>query len=578
MSSKASNDCVWGRHVFLGCALVIFSSTGAAAASDKEWIIYGGDQANTRYSTLDQVNASNVKSLRVAWAMQLGVLEAQESTPLVVGDTMFVTTSMGPRYVYALDAKSGDIRWQYTPDIPDDVATVACCGLVNRGAAYGDGKLFVGRLDGYLVALDAKTGKELWKTKVVDYKQGAVITSPPTLVKNLVIIGYAGGEYGVRGELDAYDRQSGKLAWKTYTIPGPGEPGFETWPSDESAKHGGAAPWYVGSYDPALNLLYYGTGNAAPYSGYLRGADGKDYGKFTNLYTASTLAIDPDTGKIVWSYQMTPHDVWDYDGINENVLADIVLGGKPAHVLMRADRNGFFYVLDRESGKLLSAEPFANTNWAIGVDKTTGRPIEASDKRPKRDVWARDVCPGMLGAKNWIPMSYDLQTGLAYIPAMNTCMDVVARDPGPLKPGIMHLGAEFDLSKVGPGGNMSMMEAWDPVQQKKIWEIKEDLPFTGGALSTAGGIVVYGNMQGDLKAADAKTGQLLWRFHTGSGISQGPVTYEVDGKQYIAAVAGRLKVTLGYMGAIGEKALAASPEGGALFVFALPDASDAVKK
>ena len=548
----------------------LLAGSGALADSARDWTVYGGDAANTRFSALKQISTATVKSLKVAWAMQLGVLEAQESTPLVIGDTLFVTTSLGPRYVYAVDGRTGRIRWQYNPEIPDDVATAVCCGLVNRGAAYADGRLFVGRLDGFMVALDAKTGKELWKAKVVDYKQGAVITSPPTLVRNLLITGFAGGEYGVRGELDAFDQQTGRLVWKSYMIPGTGEPGSETWPTDDSAKHGGANPWYVGSYDAALNLLYYGTGNAAPYPGILRGADGKDFGKFTNLNTASMVAIDPDSGKIVWHYQMTPHDVWDYDGVNEPVLADLALGGKTIPALMHADRNGFFYVLNRASGALISAAPFTNVTWATGVDLASGRPIEAEDKRPKMDGWARNVCPGMLGAKNWIPMSFSPQTRLAYIPAMNTCMDIAARDPGPLKPGVMHTGTELDLSKPGPGGYLGAMEAWDPVQQKRIWQIKEDLPFVGGALSTAGGLVFYGNMEGDLKAADARTGAVLWRFHVGSGISQGPISYEIDGKQYIAVTAGRLTTGVAYMGAIGDKATGATAEGGALFVFELP--------
>ena len=298
---------------------------GAIAENEKSWAIYGGDTANTRFSALAQINRDNVAKLRVAWVAQLGSLEAQESTPLVVGDTLFVTTSSGPRYVYALNAKDGTPKWKYSPEIPADVQATTCCGLDNRGVAYARGRLFLGRLDGYLVALDADTGKELWKTQVIDYHEGAAITSPPIVVKNLVITGYAGGEYGIRGAITAYDQDTGTQVWRTYTIPSAGEPAAETWKND-SWKYGGGAPWLVGSYDPQLNLVYYGASNAAPWGASERGPDTSDYGKFTNLYSASTLALDADTGKIVWHYQTTPYDTWDYDGVNELVLADISTG------------------------------------------------------------------------------------------------------------------------------------------------------------------------------------------------------------------------------------------------------------
>ena len=558
-----------GTMLVCSAACILASAFTVNAESRNEWVMYGGDAANTRYSALDQIDTGNVKDLKAAWALQLGVLKGQESTPLVIGDTMYVTTSMGPRYIYAVDAKTGEIRWQYSPHIAEDVARTVCCGMVNRGAAYGNGRLFFATLDGYLVSLDANSGRELWKTKVVDYKQGAAMTSPPILVKNMAVTGYAGGEYGVRGAITAYDQDSGKQAWRTHTVPDPGQPGSETW-TGESSVHGGGDAWYVGSYDPKLNLIYYGTGNASPWNGSARGPDSSDYGRYTNLYTASTLALDPESGKIVWFYQTTPHDVWDYDGVNENVLADLTIDGRQVPALMKADRNGFFYVLDRRNGKLISATPFVYLNWAKGIDDA-GRPIEIPEKRPRLDTWARDVCPGLFGGKGWQPMSYSSQTGYVYIPSFNLCMDIVERKLDPLRPGLFYLGAEFDLSKVGPGGNMSEMQAWDPVQRKQVWSIKEDLPYTGGALSTAGGLVFYGNMHGRLKAADAKTGQVLWQFNTGSGITQGPITYALDGKQYVAVLAGRLTVPPSFLGAPGAGALAAMPEGGAVLAFELPN-------
>jgi PQQ-dependent dehydrogenase (methanol/ethanol family) len=472
--------------------------------------------------------------------------------------------------VFGVSAKTGAIRWRYSPDIPADVQQTTCCGLDNRGVAYARGKVFVTRLDGHLVALDASTGKELWKAQVVDYKQGAAITSPPTIAKSLVISGFAGGEYGVRGYISAFDQDTGREVWRTYTVPGPGEPGSETWKGD-SWMRGGGAVWYVGSYDPQLNLVYYGASNPAPWGASVRGADSSEYGQYTNLYTASQLALDADTGKIAWHYQTTPYDAWDYDGVNEAVLVDALVDGQTTPLLFKADRNGFFYVINRKTGKLISAEPFVHVNWAKGIDKETGRPLEVPEKRPRLDVWARDICPNLFGGKNWEPMSYSPQTGLVYIPSFNLCMDLIGRTQE-YKRGMFFLASEWELAKVGPGDNMSEMIAWDPLKQKKVWGNKEELPFMGGGLSTAGGLVFHGNIQGWFRALDARTGKVLWQFNAGSGISQGPITYEVDGKQYVAVVSGRLKTPPSFLGWIGEKIFNASPEGGALFAFDLPSA------
>src|SRR5215831_10155111 len=486
-----------------------------------------------------------------------------------VGDTLFVTTSAGPRYVYALNAKDGTPKWKYAPEIPGDVQQTTCCGLDNRGVAYAGGKLFLGRLDAHPVALDAITGKELWKTQVVDYHEGAAITSPPILVKNLVITGYAGGEYGVRGAITAYDQDTGKQVWRTYTIPVAGEPAAETWKND-SWKFGGGAAWLVGSYDPELNLVYYGASNPSPWGASERGPDSSDYGKFTNLYTASTLALDADTGKIVWHYQTTPYDTWDYDGVNELVLIDLDINGQKTPVGLKADRNGFFYVLNRQTGALISAQPFVLVNWAKEINLETGRPVEIPEKRPRLDVWAKDICPNLFGGKNWEPMSYNPQTGLVYIPSFNLCMDIAGKTEA-YSPGKFYLASEFDLDQAGGGGYLSELKAWDPVKQSAAWGIKEDLPFLGGTMSTAGGLVFYGNTRGDLKALDAKTGAILWKFNVGTGILQSPVTYMLNGKQYLSVVAGRIKGPPSFLGQIGQKVIDASPEGGVVVVFELPN-------
>jgi PQQ-dependent dehydrogenase (methanol/ethanol family) len=557
-----------------GVAVVVIASQlfaySARAESGKEWTTYGGDLANTRYSTLNLINTKNVKSLKVAWAFPLGVLEGQETTPVIVDGTMYVTSPRGPKYVFALDAKTGAVKWRYAPEMPADIASAVCCGLVNRGVAYANGKVFVGRLDGMLVALDASNGKELWKAKVADYKAGDDITSPPTVVKNMVVIGYAGGEYATRGAITAFDQETGKEVWRTHTIPGPEEPGHDSWPSSDMAMRGGAAAWLVGSYDPQLNLIYYGTSNPAPWAAHARGTDNSNYGKYTNLHSSSTLALNADTGKIVWAFQQTPYDAWDYDGVNEKVLTDLTIGGSTVQALMTADRNGFFYVLDRKTGKLVSAAPYVHVNWAKGLD-ANGRPIEDPDKRPRKDIWARDVCPSFYGGKNFPPVSYSAQTHFVYIPTFNICMDEVGRDVGEPKKGIFFLGTEFDAGKYGPGGNGGEFVAWDPVEKKKVWGVKEPKPFLGGALSTAGGLVFYGNMDGELKGLDAKSGDVLWRFQTGSGINQGPVTYEVGGKQYLAIASGRLVGPPSFMGETGKKLLSATVEGATLFVFELPD-------
>ncbi|HLN09443.1 MAG TPA: PQQ-binding-like beta-propeller repeat protein, partial [Xanthobacteraceae bacterium] len=307
----------------------------------------------------------------------------------------------------------------------------------------------------------------------------------------------------------------------------------------------------------------------APWAAHARGTDNGEYGKLTNLYSSSTLALDADTGKIAWYYQQTPYDAWDYDGVNEKVLADLSIGGSDVQALMTADRNGFFYVLDRKSGKLISAKPFVHVNWAKGIDGD-GHPIEVPEKRPRKDVWARDICPSFYGGKNFPPVSYNPQTKLVYIPTFNICMDEVGADAGDPKKGIFFLGTEFDAGKIGPGGHGGEFVAWDPVAGKQVWGIKESMPFVGGALSTAGGLVFYGNMQGELKAVDAKSGEVLWRFQTGSGISQGPVTYEVGGKQYVVAASGHLLGPPSFMGELGKKILAETAEGATLFAFELP--------
>jgi alcohol dehydrogenase (cytochrome c) len=542
----------------------------AASVQAQDWPVYGGDTGNTRFSAASQITSANVGRMKVAWALQLGTLRSQESTPILVGDTLYVTSSFGPKNVFAVNAKTGEVRWRYSPEVPKGIDQYACCDVNNRGPAYHEGKLLVGRLDGHVVALDAKTGKELWETKVVDHTQGSVITSPPTVAKNVVITGFGGGEYGARGALVGLDAATGKELWRTHTVPLQGEKGSETWKGD-SGKYGGAVAWHIGSYDPKLNLVYYGTSNPAPWSAVVRGNDSSDIGPYTNLYSASVLALNPDNGQIQWHYQFTPHDAWDYDGVNELVFADLPFDGRKVPVIMQANRNGFFYVLERATGKLLSAKQYVDgVNWATGIDMKTGRPIEAANnvKRPGMGRKASDVCPNLIGAKNWMPMSYDRKTGLVYIPTINLCMDMEGIQQE-YKRGQFYLGVNFDLAKQGAGGYMGGVKAWDPVKQQQVWLNKDDLFYSGGMLSTAGGLAFHGDLKGWFKALDTRTGKELWKFNTGSGISAAPMTYVLDGKQYVAVVSGRTLSIPAFFGPLGEKMVDASPEGGTLFVFSL---------
>jgi alcohol dehydrogenase (cytochrome c) len=537
-----------------------------AVANTDQWAVAGHDYGNTRFSPLKQINSDNANRLSLAYSFSLGSLRSNESSPIVIGNTLFVSTSWGPKYVYALDAATGARKWTYEPEIPDDVLQYACCDVNNRGVTFADGKIFVGRLDGKLTALDAETGKALWTAEVVDYKQGSVITSPPLVVRDKVITGFGGGEYGARGALQAFDLNTGKQVWKTSTVPAPGEPGSETWKGDTGLR-GGGVPWLVGSYDAKTDTVYWGTSNPGPWNTGVRSTGDGNFGKLTNLYTSSTLALDPNTGKIKWHIQGTPADAWDYDGVNENILADLNIGGSTVPALMKADRNGFFFVANRETGKLLSAEKYVFVNWAEKWDIATLRAVENPDKRPGPGHPVKDICPNVIGGKNWQPMSFNPQTGLVYIPSNNFCMDFTVTDVS-YKRGLFYLGADFP-SKEGAGGFLGELMAWDPVNNKKVWSLKEDLPFNGGTLTTGGNRVFYGNLHGDFHAIDATNGKILWKKNLGSGIGAGPVTYAVDGKQYVAVVVGRTASIPAFLGEIGKKMTAAAPEGGSLFVFAV---------
>ena len=522
------------RWKTLLAAIVLVWATGFVWANEEllrliqnpnDWPMYGRDYANTRFSPLKQINTRNVRKLRVAWIQSLGTLRGQESVPIKIGDTLYVSTSW-PNNVYAIDARTGRLKWKYVSDTPADAQQYACCDVVNRGVAYGHGKIFFGRLDGMLIALDAKTGREVWRTKVVDYKAGYTITSPPIVVKDKVITGWAGAEFGARGGVAAYDVNTGREIWRTYTV-GPGPDYENSWKND-AWKTGGGTAWYVASYDPELNLVYYGTGNPAPWNTAVRPGD--------NKWSASIVAFNADTGKIVWGFQATPDDAWDYDSENELVLADLNIGGRRVKALMQANKNGFFYVLDRATGKFIQGDKYYKaTNWAKGLDRN-GRPIEDPRYRPTVTKHVDYVCPIFWGGKNWPPMAYNPETGLIYMPGNNLCMSIKHEEVTYTR-GAIFKGATAEI-KAGPGGHLGEFRAWDPVRLKIVWTIKEKYPGWGGALTTAGGLVFYGNEQGEFKAVDARSGKILWKFYAGSGIVAAPISYAVGGKQYIAVSVG----------------------------------------
>ena len=568
-----------------GCTSNTNSPENASAASsatnpDKEWTMPNKDAASTRYSQLDEINAGNVKNLKVSWTFSTGVLRGHEGGPLVVNNTMYVSTPY-PNIVYALDlTKEGaPVKWKYTPKQDPNVIPIACCDTVNRGVAYADGKIFLNQLDTTTVALDANTGKELWKVKQGDYHVGQTVTSAPLVIKDKVISGISGGEFGVRGFVTANDINTGKQVWRMYSTGPEAEVGFpgsvETWKGEEW-KRGGGTTWGWYSYDPELNLLYYGTGNPGSWNPDQRPGD--------NKYSMTIFARDPETGKAAWAYQKTPHDAWDYDGINENVLVDLTINGQMRKVLVNFDRNGFAYVLDRKTGELLRGDAFVPVNWAKGIDLKTGRPIEDPEKRTSATRNTKDICPSAMGGKNQQPVSFSPKTGYFYVPSNNLCMDYEGVEVK-YQAGQPYVGA-IVVSKAGPGGHRGEFMAWDPVNGKKVWGIKEQLSAWGGALSTAGDVVFYGTMEGWLKAVDAKTGDVLWKFKTPSGIIGNPMTYAgPDGRQYVAVLSGiggwsgigvaadmSLEDPTAGLGAIGAfKDLANfSNQGGVLTVFSLP--------
>ena len=551
------------KRFAMAASLVMLASTYANAQTTEQLVKGATDTSNVlnygmgynlqRFSTLNQINKDTVKNLVPVWNYSFNDDRSEESQPLVYQGVIYVTSHNA---TMAVDAKTGKQIWKSKIEYPAETPRIVCCGIINRGAALYDGKVFRTTLDANVIALDAKDGKELWRQKAADIKEGYSMTVAPLVADGVVITGISGAEFGTRGFIDGWDPATGKHLWRTHSIPSPDEPGGDTWKGD-TWKLGGGSTWITGSYDPELNTVYWGIGNPGPFNSAVRPGD--------NLYTCSVLAMDPKTGKIKWHYQFSPNNPFDYDSVAEMVLADMNVEGKPTKVLMDANRNGFFYVLDRTNGKLLAANPYVKVNWATGVDMKTGKPIETDVTKDARDGKKVTVYPSILGGKNWEPMSFNPQTGLAYA---NTLAfgGRYKTEPVTFKQGEWYLGMDLtDLWEWGDGPR-GHLKAIDPMTGKAKWEAPSDIPRFSGVLSTAGGVVFAGALTGEFEAFDADTGKKLWQFQTGSGIEGQPVTWQQDGVQYIA-------VTSGYGGVYslfsGDERLAKVPPGGSLWVFAV---------
>lgn len=526
---------------------------GDAAASARQsddtsqWIMAAGDYASTRFSTLTDINASNVASLRPAWTFSTGVTRGHEAAPIIAQGTMFIVAPF-PNTVFALDLTrpGAPLKWKFDPQ-PDPASQgVACCDVVNRGGAFADGRFFFNTLDGQTIALDAATGVELWRTKLGEIQRGESMTMAPLVVKGKVLVGNSGGEFGVRGWLTALDAATGRIAWRAYStgpdrdvLIGPSfrpfyamdrgkDLGVSTWPPG-AWEIGGGTVWGWISYDPELDLIYYGTANPGPWNPEQRPGD--------NKWTCGIFARDPDTGEARWFYQVSPHDLYDHDGVNELVLADLTIGGQRRPVMIRPGRNGYMYVLDRRTGEVLSADPFVHITASRGVDLQSGRLIPVAEKEPVPGKVVREICPAAPGAKDWQPSSFSPKTGLLYVPHQNLCMDFEGYEANYIA-GTPYVGASVRYY-AGPGGHRGELTAWDPVQRRPAWKIREDLPVWSGTLATAGDVVFYGTMDGWFKAVHAISGEELWKFKTSSGIIGQPVTWRgEDGKQYVAILSG----------------------------------------
>ena len=507
---------------------------GQADSEPGNWLTYGRTYSEQRYSPLAGITADNVKQLGLAWYADLNSNRGQEATPLAIDGVLYVSTAWS--IVKAYDARTGQLLWSYDPGVPRALGVRGCCDVVNRGVAAWQGKIFIGTFDGRLVALDAQKGTPVWSVMTVDASKPYTITIAPRVIKGRVVIGNSGSEYGVRGYVSAYDANTGKLAWRFYTVPGDPSKPFEnsamemaakTWSGEWWKKGGGGTVWEGLSYDPNLNLIYFGVGNGLEWNqGYRSSSQGD------NLFLSSIVAINADTGNYAWHYQATPGEEWDFDAVQQLILADLTIAGAPRQVIMQANKNGFFYVLDRKTGQLISANNFTPVTWASGIDQKTGRPLEKPDIRYDRTGKRAELLPGALGAHSWQAMAFNPKTALVYIPAQEIPMSYASvKNYAPTPIGWNVGTATTNLPNV-----KGYLVAWDPVHQKEAWRANYLGPWNGGILTSAGNLVVQGNAAGDLSAYRADSGQKLWSMFAQSPVMAAPITYEVNGEQYIAVL------------------------------------------
>ncbi len=542
------------------------------------WLSHGRTYSEQRYSPLKQITGANVGQLGLAWFHELDVGRGMEATPIVVDGTMYVTSAWS--MVYAIDAKTGERKWKFDPGVDKARGQKACCDVVNRGVAVWKGRVYVGTIDGRLIALDAATGAKVWEEVTVDQSKPYTITGAPRVVKGKVLIGNGGAEFGVRGYLSAYDAETGKLAWRFFMTPNPekkpdgaasdkvfAEKANASWgdAGEWTESGGGGTPWDAIVYDPKLNLVYIGVGNGTPWNQRLRDPSGGD-----NLFLSSIVALNPDTGEYVWHYQTTPAESWDYTATQPIILADLEIGGKKRQVLMQAPKNGFFYVIDRATGELLSADMYQPVTWASGVDMKTGRPIETPNARYESP---QATIPGPLGSHNWHPMAFSPDTGLVYIPAHTLPTVYQEMDNFHYRQGYWNTGTDFAAGALpttlaeriaAASAAKGQLVAWDPVARKPKWTVDYPFPWNGGLLATAGGLVFQGAFDGKFRAYDAATGEKKWEVDAQYPVLSGPISYEIDGEQYVAATAGW---GTAYPLAAGGPTGPGSPEKGRVIVF-----------
>jgi len=541
------------RAAALGVCLCLIRSAGATAGVEgignaelltadddlSNWLMHGRTYAEERYSPLAYIHDGNIGDLDLLWTFPTGLTRGHESTPIVVDGVLYFTATWS--VVFAVDARTGKELWRHDPAVPRETGKKGCCDVVNRGVAVYRGRVYTATFDGRLLALDARTGKPVWQVVTVDQSKPYTITGAPRVVKGNVIIGNGGGELGVRGYVSAYNAEDGRLVWRTHTVPGNPADGFEspameraaaTWTGEWWKYGGGGTVWDSMAFDPELDLLYVGTGNGSPWSRHVRSPQGGD-----NLYLSSILALRPDSGEIVWHYQTTPGDTWDFTATQHIILATLEIEGRPRKVLMQAPKNGFFYVLDRKSGQLISADAYVPVTWASGVDSTTGRPIETPNADYGEGLAL--VRPTPFGGHNWHPMSFSPKTGLVYIPA-HDIQGVYRKDEKfEFRPGEWNTGTDMNaFSLLTRPFAKGRLIAWDPIARKEVWRIPYATPWNGGTLATAGNLVFQGTADARFVAYSADTGRPLWEEHTGSGVIAPPVTYLIDGRQYVTVLAG----------------------------------------